>query len=677
MNTDPFLWLEDISSQKSMNFVHEQNRRVEVLLTQESDFQNSVDALKAILSAPDRIPSLRLVRSVIYNFWQDETYTRGLLRRASKSDFNNTQGRPVWETVLDLDQLADREELNWVWQDAEFDDHGRCLILLSDGGSDASVVREFDLTSKEFVSDGFFLPQSKASACWFDSDTLLVGLTGDNDEETSSGYPRQIRRWKRGSPLADAPVIFSGLVTDVAVECIRFDGPEGVWVFVVRTVEFFRPEYHLVSPDGQLRALNLPTGAEIKAVFHHQLIVSLDSPSTYGGIDYPSGSVLAFPLSDLASPQVIFTPNGRIFLNNLNRVRSGLVLELIEDVTTRLRLYTPMRSEWTATDLVRPDFSSGQVVASDSYSEDFYYSSESFIVPRSLQYFRSSHKSANQPSYDSILIMTLEHKFDSSGLIASQYFARSADGTSVPYYVIHAQSLLPSSENPTLLYAYGGFQASFLPYYDSFAGKAWLEKGGVYVLANIRGGGEFGPDWHAAALKENRQRAFDDFIAVAEGLISRKITSPHRLAIQGGSNGGLLVGAVMVQRPELFNAVICDVPLLDMFRYHILLAGASWQAEYGTVENDDAAARAIRNYSPYQNVKADVRMPTVLFVTSTKDDRVHPAHARKMTARMLEQGHDVFLYENVEGGHAGAANIQQTAFMDALRYSFLKKTLMT
>lgn len=677
MYTDPFLWLEDISSQRSMNFVHEQNRRVEFLLTQEPDFQQSVDALKAILSAPDRIPSIRLVRSVVYNFWQDETHTRGLLRRSSRSEFNNTLGRPVWETVLDLDQLAAREGRNWVWQDAEYDNHGHCLIFLSDGGSDASVVREFDLTSKEFVSDGFFLPESKANACWFDADTLLVGLTGDNDVETLSGYPMQIRRWKRGTPLADAPVIFSGLKTDVMVGCERFDGPEGVWVFVVRTVEFFQLEYHLISPDGQLRALDLPKEAKIRAVFHHQLIVSLDKPSTYGAIEYPSGSVLALPLNELTTPNVIFTPNGRTFLNSLSRVCSGLVLELLEDVTTRLRLYSQSGAEWTATDLVSPDFSSGQVVASESFSDDFYYSSESFIIPRSLHYLCPSTTSANQPRYESNLIRTLDHKFDSTGLVASQHFIASADGTRVPYFLVHARGLQLTGENPTLLYGYGGFQSSFLPYYDGLAGKAWLEKGGVYVLANIRGGGEFGPAWHAAALKENRQRSFDDFIAVAEDLISRKITSPHRLAIQGGSNGGLLVGAVMVQRPELFKAVICDVPLLDMFRYHLLLAGASWQGEYGTVENDDAAARAIQNYSPYQNVKADVRMPAVLFMTSTKDDRVHPAHARKMTARMLEQGHEVFLYENVEGGHAGASNIQQTAFMESLRYKFLVSKLMT
>ncbi|MEY3901845.1 MAG: putative prolyl oligopeptidase family protein PpcE [Pseudomonadota bacterium] len=678
MVTDPYLWLEDVCSHESMNFVREQNSKVESLLAGDPDFQRLVDSLKGVLSAPDRIPQIMLVNSVVYNFWQDENHTRGLLRRAFQSEFNDTIGHPAWETVLDLDLLAAREGRNWVWQDAEYNNHGRCLIYLSDGGSDASVVREFDLQAKSFVPDGFVVPESKANTCWFDADTLLIGVTGGEDEETSSGYPRKIRKWKRGTSLADAPVIFSGQKNDVDVFCQRFEGPEGHWLLILRRFDFFRAEYHLLEPNDSLRALNLPLGSKVRAVFHNKLIISLDEPSTCEGMDYPSGSVLAFPLNNSESPRVIFTPSGRIFFSRLRRLRSGLVLELLDNVATKLQLCSLSESEWKATDLPVPEFTSGYIVASDVFADDFYFCSENFIIPPSLLYFSPSYKEKIQPQqYYSNVIKTLTSQFDASGLIARQYEAASCDGTRVPYFIVHAQELPLNAEHPTLLLGYGGFQVSNVPYYDGLAGKAWLEQGGVYVLANIRGGGEFGPAWHAAALKENRQRAFDDFIAVAEDLINRKISSPNRLAIRGGSNGGLLVGAVMVQRPELFKAVICDAPLLDMFRYHYLLAGASWQAEYGSVENDDAAAHAIRSYSPYQNVKANIRMPTVLFTTSTKDDRVHPAHARKMTAHMQEQGHQVYLYENVEGGHVGAANIQQTSFMEALRYSFLMKTLMS
>lgn len=673
---DPYLWLEHVISDQSLNFVREQNKKSENLLITDARFQPTLSALKDVVFAVDRIPNVRMKDFTVYNFWQDKDHVRGILRRASQAEFNSSQGKPSWEIVLDVDKLAAQESRNWVYKGVECTRDDLCLMKLSDGGKDAVVIREFDLKTKDFVSGGFVLPEGKTDVCWSDNNTVLVGLTGSDDRDTTSGYPRQIRLWKRGTNIYAAPVIFSGQKTDVSVFCSRFEAPEGAWTLLGRSVDFFNAEYHLLNADGSVRKLDLPRGSHVQAIYYGQLIVSLDKPAMIGSQNFLAGSLLAFPLENLNTARIIFAPTGRTFLNGVHRVRSGLMLDLLDNVNSRLRLYKPTPTGWVATEVSVPDFGTGSVSASDSFSDDFYFNYESFLVPPSLQFYAQKIVGKNQTKFSSTSIRKLSAQFDSESLVAEQYEAKSADGTRVPYFIVHRKDFIPNGENSTLLYGYGGFQFSLTPTYSGGVGKAWLEKGGVYVVANIRGGGEFGPAWHNAALKENRQRAYDDFIAVAEDLIARKITSPRRLAIRGGSNGGLLVGAVMVQRPDLFKAVVCDVPLLDMFRYHKLLAGASWQGEYGNVDNDDAASRAIRAYSPYQNVKRNVVMPTVLFTTSTKDDRVHPGHARKMMARMLEQGHEVYLYENIEGGHGGAANLEQRAYMDALRYTFLKKELM-
>jgi prolyl oligopeptidase len=673
---DPYLWLEEVSSERALSFVRGQNKNAENLLTGDARFQPMLSSLKEVLFASDRIPFVRTIDSDVYNFWQDKTHVRGILRRASQAQYNATQAQPNWETVLDVDQLAASEGRNWVYVGSDCNRNGRCLIRLSDGGTDAAVLREFDLKTKKFVNEGFVVPEGKTRACWFDDNTILIGLTGSVDGDTSSGYPRHIKLWKRGTPIQDAPVIFSGQKSDVSVSCFRVEVPEGKWVVLTRAIDFFNSEYQLLNSDGSIRPLNIPQASQVYTVYHGQLIVSIDKPAQIGGQNFRAGSVLAFPLENMNSPSVVFAPTGRTFLNSVQRLRSGLVIDLLDNVSSRLRLYRPSSTGWAATELPVPNFGSGSVTGADPFSDDFYYLYESFLVPPSLHFYAQQPKAKNRPQMSSIVIKRLSQKFESSNLVAEQFEAKSADGTLVPYFIVHRRDLARNGDNPTLMNGYGGFQVSLKPYYSSIEGKAWLEKGGVFVVANIRGGGEFGPEWHSAALKENRQRAFDDFIAVAEDLIARKITSPRRLGIRGGSNGGLLVGAVMVQRPELFNAVVCDVPLLDMFRYHKLLAGASWQGEYGNVEDDDAPARAIRSYSPYQNVKSSIKMPTVLFTTSTKDDRVHPGHARKMAARMLEQGHEVYLYENIEGGHGAAANLEQRAYMNALRYQFLMKQLM-
>jgi prolyl oligopeptidase len=574
--------------------------------------------------------------------------------------------------VLDLDALAATEKENWVWKgttwlEPELD---RCLLSLSRGGADAVVVREFDPVTKTFIAGGFALPEAKSSVSWRTRDTLYVGTHFGPDSQTDSGYPRLVKEWQRGTPLSAARLVFEGAKSDVSATAFTTVEPGFRRDFAQRAITFYTSEQFIRMGD-KFTKLAVPADAEV-GTYREYITVTLRSDWQAGGTTYPAGALLALPwerfLAGERSFATLYQPGPRKSLAGYSATRHHLLVNELDNVRNRLYVLTPGRDgQWSRAPLPAPEFGSLSASAVDDETDAFWLNVDDFLTPPSL-----ALGAVGQVSPE--LLKQLPAYFKADGLAVTQHEAVSKDGTRIPYFQVARRGLKTDGTNPTLLYGYGGFEISMTPGYRAAVGAAWLERGGVFVLANIRGGGEFGPTWHQAALKDKRQRAYDDFIAVGEDLVRRRVTAPRHLGIQGGSNGGLLVGAVFTQRPDLFNAVVCQVPLLDMRRYNQLLAGASWMGEYG---NPDVPAEwdYLRRYSPYQNVQAGVKYPRVLFMTSTRDDRVHPGHARKMVARMLEQKHAVLYYENIEGGHGGAANNQQSAHMGALAYTFLLKQL--
>ncbi|MBI5693008.1 MAG: S9 family peptidase [Verrucomicrobia bacterium] len=667
---DPHGWLEEVAGEKSLAWARERNAVTQKELEASPHFQAIRERLLAILDSTERIPYVSKRGPHYYNFWRDAQHPRGLWRRTSLEEFRKPS--PAWETVLDLDALGAAEKENWVWKGSQWlePDLDRCLINLSRGGADAVVVREFDPIAKAFVAGGFTLPEAKSGVSWRNRDTLYVGTDFGPGSLTDSGYPRVVREWKRGTPLAGAPVVFEGASTDVSASAFTVIEPGFRREFARRAVTFFTAEHFLRQGDTFTK-LDLPADAR-QGTWREYLTVTLRSEWRVGGRVFPAGALLALPWERFLKGDrdfaVLFEPGPRKSLAASSATRHHLIVNELENVRNRLYVLTPgPDGRWSRQPLPAPEFGSLSASAVDDDSDDFWLNVDDFLTPPSLYL-----GNVGRPGRE--LLKQLPAYFAADGMEVTQHEATSRDGTRIPYFQVSRRGLPANGTNPTLLYGYGGFQLSQTPGYRAAVGSAWLERGGVFVLANLRGGGEFGPAWHQAALKANRQRAYDDFIAVAEDLIRRRVTSPRHLGIQGGSNGGLLVGAVFTQRPDLFNAVVCQVPLLDMQRYHRLLAGASWMGEYG---NPDVPAEwdFIRRYSPYHNVRPDGKYPRVLFTTSTRDDRVHPGHARKMVARMLEQKHDVLYYENIEGGHGGAANNAQSAYMSALAYTFLLQQL--
>ena len=667
---DPYLWLEEVGSDRALDWARRQNDVTQRELAGGPAFTALRDRLQASLDAADRIPAVAKRGAWFYNFWRDAQHPRGLLRRTTFAEYRKEQ--PAWETVLDLDALATAEKENWVWKGQTWlrPDYDRCLVELSRGGSDAVVVREFDVVTKAFVSGGFTLPEAKNRVSWRDRDTLYVGADTGPDAMTTSGYPRVVREWRRGTPLSAARVVFEGAAKDVSVTAWATREPGFNREFVARTKSFYASERFLRTGDTWT-PLDLPEDAALHA-FREHLFLTLRSAWTTGGATHPAGALLVIRwdafLAGKRDFTNLFTPTPRSSLASLGFLRGHVILNALVNVRNRLHVLTPQADgTWARAALPAPEFGSTTVSAVDEESDEYFLTVTDFLTPTSLHYGTVGRAGAE-------VIKRSSGYFNADGLEISQHEAVSKDGTRVPYFQVARPGAPRDGTNPTVLYGYGGFRLAQVPAYTPSTGIAWLERGGVYVLANIRGGGEFGPAWHQAALQENRQRAYDDFIAIAEDLIARKITSPRHLGIMGGSNGGLLVGAVMAQRPELFNAVVCRAPLLDMRRYHRLLAGASWMGEYGDPDVPEQWAY-ISRYSPYQNVQAEKRYPRVLFTTSTRDDRVHPGHARKLAALMQAQGHDVLYYENIEGGHAGAADARQQASMSALAYGFLWQQL--
>ena len=665
---DPNLWLEEVDGKKALEWVKERSAKDTAELEAVPVFEPIHARLLEIYNDRARIPGVSFEGGWLYNFWQDPEHVRGVWRRTFLDEY--LKDSPSWDVVLDLDALAKAEGENWVWQGADFlQPEGRlCLISLSRGGGDASVVREFDTVAKAFVDDGFKLPEAKSRASWKDKDTLWVGTDFGPGSLTDSGYPRLVKMWRRGTPLASAVTVFEGEQTDVSVSGYTAVTPEGTYDIINRTPEFFRGLTYL-RLDGHLVRVDIPADAEFQSFFKGQMLVSLRTDWTVGGRTWPQDALLAIGVEDFLAGDrdftQLFTPGERVSLGNVSTTRNHLLLSTLDNVSSRLYRLTLSDGKWLREEIALPGLGTGGPGATSDDHDTFFVSYNDFLTPSS-QYLAEPGQALRR-------VKTMPTHFDATGMKVEQYEATSKDGTKIPYFIFMPKDFTANGANPTVLYGYGGFEVSMRPGYSGTTGDAWVARGGVYVLANIRGGGEFGPRWHQAAVQENHQNSFDDFIAVAEDLIARKVTSPAHLGIMGGSNGGLLVGATFTQRPELFNAVVCQVPLLDMKRYNKLLAGASWMAEYGNP--DTADWDYMQKWSPYQNLDKSKTYPKVFFNTSTRDDRVHPGHARKMVKRMTDMGKPVYYYENTEGGHGAAANLNQRAYMWALTYSYLWKML--
>nr|HEX4313595.1 prolyl oligopeptidase family serine peptidase [Kofleriaceae bacterium] len=672
---DPYLWLEDVTGDRSLAWVKQRDDVTTAELQAIPGYTQLRDRIQSILDSKDKIAYVGKHPDGYYNVWHDDKNQRGLLRKTTLAEYKKAQ--PKWETVLDIDALGAAEHESWVFEGMSClkPAETRCLVRLSRGGADATVVREFDVSTKKFIDDGFKLPEGKSEVGWKDKDTVYVGTDFGPGSMTSSGYPRIVKEWKRGTPVTDAKTLFEGKPDDVAVGAGRSWDHGHTIDIVQRSITAYTSETFVVDKDGKLVKLDTPIDAGVD-FWDDQLLVTLRSDWTVGDKTWPRGALLAANLADFRAGKRDFTmlyePNPHGSLAGTTGLKTALIVSRLEDVHDKLTVWTHARGKWASKDFALPasvralDDTSVSAVDDDGTSDDYWMTSSGFVTPTTL-YLGALGRPA-------VALKQTPAFFDAKGLAVEQHFATSADGTKVPYFQIARDGLALDGSHPTLLYGYGGFEISMTPFYSGSVGAAWLEHGGVYVLANIRGGGEYGPAWHQAALKHDRQRAYDDFIAIGQDLIARKVTTTPHLGIQGGSNGGLLMGVMLTERPDLWGAVVCQAPLLDMKRYHKLLAGASWMGEYGDPDNAEDWA-ALKKFSPYQNIHKDTKYPRTLFTSSTRDDRVHPGHARKMVARMLEQGHDVLYYENVEGGHGGAADNAQRAMMAAMEYAFLAKQL--
>jgi prolyl oligopeptidase len=672
---DTHAWLEDVTGEKQLQWVRTQNAEAEAEIAATPEFKRLESRILKMLNSDAQIPYVQKVGDHYYNFWKDSGNARGVWRRTTLEEFRKSN--PVWETIIDLDALNKAENENWVWHGANClrPAYTRCLVSLSRGGADADVTREFDMASKQWVKDGFFRAEAKGALVWKDADTVYAFTDFGPGSLTPSGYPRIAKEWKRGTPLSAARVVYEGTNDDMYIAAYHDDTPGFERDFVSRTIAFYNDELYLRGTDGALVKVDVPNSVS-KGVVREWLALELREPWEVGGKTYKAGSLLATNFDEFMAGKrefdVLFEPTDSTSLAGVTWTKNHVVLNVMDDVKNKLAVLTHGPSGWTRTPMPigALEFGTTSVSAVDADESDaVWLTVTDYLTPTTLMMAE-----AGGPPDSVEVLKTMPAFFDSSKHVVEQHFATSKDGTKVPYFLVRAKDTALDGSNPTLLYGYGGFEVSMTPGYSGGVGMGWLEKGGVYAVANIRGGGEYGPRWHQAALKQNRHKAYEDFAAVAQDMIARGITSPKHLGIQGGSNGGLLTGNMLVQYPELFGAVVVQVPLLDMKRYNHLLAGASWMAEYGNPDKPEEWA-FIQKFSPYHLFDPAKDYPSTLFMTSTRDDRVHPAHARKMMARMLEAGKDVRYYENIEGGHGGAANNAQQAHMNAMAYTFLWQQL--
>jgi prolyl oligopeptidase len=661
---DPYLWLEDVTGETALDWVRARNEPTQAEFCDATFEQLRTEALE-VLDTDARIPYVRRRGEFLYNFWRDAANPRGLWRRTTLDSYRGDS--PDWDVLIDVDELGRTDDEKWVWAGATViePEFTRALVSLSRGGSDAVIVREFDMRTREFIADGFQLPEAKSQIGWADPDTVLVGTDFGPGSLTESGYPRIVKRWRRGTPLAQADMVFEGSRADVSVSVNADRTPGFERTFAGRAIDFWNEEIFEVR-GAELIRIEVPTDASV-SIHREWLLIEPRTDWTVGGLTYRAGSLLAAGydefLSGTAQLQVVFEPDEHTCLHQSAWTRDRLLLVTLADVASRVEVVTP--GTWLREPVTGiPAATNTVIVAADDTGDEFFLDSSGFDQPSQL--LRSTDAQHLEQ------IKSAPAFFDAENLDVQQFFVPSKDATMIPYFVVRSRDV--TGPGPTLLGGYGGFESSKTPGYGGVLGRLWLARGGTYAMANIRGGGEYGPSWHTQAIREGRHKVDEDFAAVAADLVNRGITTVAQLGAQGGSNGGLLMGIMATKYPEKFGALVCDVPLLDMRRYHLLLAGASWVAEYGDPDNPDDWA-FISKYSPYQNISTSDQYPSMLFTTSTRDDRVHPGHARKMVAALQAAGHRVWYYENIEGGHAGAADNEQAAFKAALSYSFLWRTL--
>lgn len=668
-NNDPYQWLEEVENKKALEWVNDWNEKSLEVFTSHPEFQNIYEKNLEIMNSTDRIATPSIHGDYIYNFWQDETHQRGIWRRTSYNSY--LSGDPQWEILLDIDELAEKENVKWVYKGASglFPDYKRFMVNLSRGGGDAVEIREFDADKKEFVDGGFYIPEAKGGVSWIDENTIMVA-TDFGEGVTTSGYPLQVKILKRGQKLDDAKEIYKGVEDDMGIWGYALHTPDRVYQLVSRRTSFYEGEYYFVE-DGKLIKPDVPADIDLSSIFQGQVIFQLKSDWKINKQVFPQGAIVSIDYNDLINGEMNFKPviipDEKSSVSDISITKDRLLINMLVNVKSELFAYR-FDKKWKKEKINAPDLGTISLGSSDVFSNRYFFTFQNFLKPSTLYAGDAVTRKLES-------VKSLPSWFDTDKYQVQQFEVESTDGTRIPYFVVHSKDIKFDGTNPTLLYAYGGFEIPMLPGYSALTGTAWLEKGGVYVLANIRGGGEFGPKWHQAGLKEKRQIVYDDFHAVAENLIARKITNPKKLGIYGGSNGGLLVGVAFTQRPDLYGAVVCAVPLLDMQRYNKLLAGASWMAEYGNPDIPEEW-QYIRQYSPYHNVKPGMEYPEIFFTTSTRDDRVHPGHARKMVAKMHDMGYKVYYFENTEGGHAGASTNEQRANMYAQIYTYLNMKLM-
>lgn len=672
--TDPYLWLEDVTGERALEWAREHNEVAGARFAASERFAALEQRILDVLDDDTRIAYPGRRGPWLYNFWRDAEHPRGLWRRTTFDSYATDD--PDWDVIIDVDALAAAEDENWVWAGAGVlrPSQSLALIKLSRGGADATVVREFDMERRVFVDPadgGFALPEAKSRVGWIDADTVYVGTDFGPGSLTDSGYPRVAKKWRRGTDLSEAETVYEGEPSDVSVT-VGYDRHPGYERhYVGRATDFYNEEIYLLGPDDELTRIDTPTDADV-SWYKDYLTVRPKQDWTVGGTTYPAGSLLVtdFPafLAGERDFEVLFTPDAHTSLYTWGWTENHLLLTTLRDVQTELAVLTPTAEGWHRRPLTDvPPMSTTSIMNTDPLEggDEFMLNTSGFTDPGTLL--------ATSVGGETVRLKQQPSFYDAEGIVTEQFFATSDDGTQVPYFVLRHRDTI-GAPAPTIMYGYGGFEVSQTPGYTALAGLAWLEKGGVYVITNIRGGGEYGPQWHTSVLKENRHKAFEDFAAIARDLVARGVTTAPQLGALGGSNGGLLMGVMLTRYPELFGAIVCKVPLLDMKRYHLLLAGASWVAEYG--DPDDPREWAyLSEYSPYQNTDPDRAYPPLLLTTSTRDDRVHPGHARKMAALLESQGRTVWYYENIEGGHGGAADNKQAAFQSALSYEFFTQIL--
>jgi len=672
---DPFIWLEEARSEEALDWVRAENERTLAALEKDPRFEELKAEALAIFDSEDRIPFVSFRPDGLYNFWQDKENPKGVLRRTTLESYRSEE--PEWEVVLDIDALAAAEGKEWVYMGSTClpPALNTCMIALSDGGEDATVMREFDTSTLGFVEGGFVIDEkSQGGVSWIDEDTLLVGRDFGEGTLTESEYPFTSRIWKRGTPLSEAKEIFRGQPSDVwAGASLLRDATGTIQARTAFRSVSFHESLHYVWKDGEWVELDIPRKASPYGIVDGHILFSTDVEWETQGQTFPADSLIAVDLEKWkadpngANKTLVWAPQERQTKRGGSVTANALYVGLLDNVVGKVLEFNFADGEWVSREVALPDNATVGIAASSNETDQIMFTVTDFLNPTTLYYTDGS----DAPE----IMKTSPSYFDKAGMEVEQYEATSADGTGIPYFIVKPKGMELDGSTAALLTGYGGFQVPRLPGYLGTTGKLWLERGGAYVLANLRGGGEFGPGWHQTAIRENKQRTWDDFIAVAENLVERGFTSPEHLGIQGGSQGGLLVGTAFTQRPDLFGAAIVQIPLFDMLRYHLIGRGASWIGEYGDPRIPEQRAW-IEGYSPYQMIAEDEEYPVPFLWASTADDRTHPAHARKGAAKLKALGHDYYYFEDTTGGHSGGVDNEQRAKLQALQHVYLMQRLM-